>query len=190
MNKFLEKFTDIFVYTLPRISKDIWFQTRMVVQRIFNSDHLCSRDAWECGYEMIRKMYPYVLRFKKLERHGCPCLDGYFNPETGEELKGEGAAIRAWESILDEIIFAFEWTLIDNGDKRLSKRLERKFKRLYGDWTEEIEENKKEMKLHNMKGEVGAAWTHYFNEKLYWSLSERAQKGFKLFGEHITGMWD
>jgi hypothetical protein len=76
-------------------------------------------DLWNLDGYMAKILFPRLLAYKKMERHGYPgdfveyhknewkSKDEYENAKKEGRIKGGGP--EAWEKILDEIIFAFEW---------------------------------------------------------------------------------
>jgi hypothetical protein len=201
-----------------RYPKEIYYDIRAICQKIFRPDHVSDREVWGAFFYFIKKMYPLFLRYKNLERQGTPFLEGFEGPNYKDDPDDYDweAMHKRWEEILEEILFAFEWGLIE--DKKYGKRLTRKIKRQYGDWEAKTEKNRhitwfgsekklpKEAKEALMKSsmteeerlllkkelgeEVYENASFFYDTDLYMKLDLKAQQGMKLFGEHMYSLWD
>lgn len=199
---------------LPRRIK--WF-----FQKVFRKTHTSDYEVWELYPIMAEWILPRLQQFKKTKRMGYPGTFSEYHENEWKnreeydqaiaEGKMRGGGPEAWEEILDKIIFAFEFTLADGGDKKHEKP----FMEKYGDWHAEIPENLQQMKWyrHKKDGHCMTPGTSpddkpvdlneyepdednplghpfYYNMKMHQEFSERAHEGFKLFGEFFQSFWD
>jgi len=206
-------------HRVKRYVRDFWFWTRMTWQKLYRLDHIADIDVWGINSYFITKMYPLVKKFIRYKRHGHPCLEEFYQGEDQDKWDSAGAEKR-WEEILQEILFAFEFYYQDEFYDKTAKRLQKKLKKLYGDWEEKklkyasiwTSANFKEIEGLSIKNvivnydeltnndklilekEHGKNWlektANYHNHKLHGELHDRAQKGMELFGKYIMGMWD
>jgi hypothetical protein len=204
-------------WTVKRIVKDKWFDFRMTLQRLYRSSHVAKVDVWNAHAVIIKKTYPLIKEFIKYKRHGHPCLEGFYEGNDPKKWNEKGAE-KAWEKILQEILFAFEFTYSQEIQNKTAKRLEAKMKRLYGDWDAKLPKNrsyffmdverkvpggcllisdpKKLTKAEKtmLEEKDGKDWlekhAHYYDIKLFNKLAMRAQKGFELFGKYLMNLWD
>lgn len=193
----------------------MWFFIRMTWQRLTRWDHISNSDVWGMNSIFIKKMYPYVRHFVTAKwRHGYHLLPQFWNKDDLNDYDHD-VAIKAWEDVLKEILFAFEFYYMDEwGSTSIGKRLEAKMKRLYGDWEKKALDhcsvwdegeilgsmihdynNITPAQSDALEKKYGKNWlskvhTFYYDHDLYWKLAERADKGMKLFGEYAMGMWD
>ena len=112
------------------------------------SVHIDKWDTWNMDTTLSHIVVP-MLKQLKATKHGHP-----------SQLTEAG-----WNSILDEMIFAFESKLIDWEDQ------------YYGPFIEDPEKN--------LGGEF--EWIDHDGLKSY---QERISAGFKLFGEYYENLWD
>lgn len=192
----LEKFDDWYFdhvpgwfYRLPSRIKDVGYDVKYFFQKIFRKNHTSDRELWNLYGVIIKHMYPKLLAFKKLNRAGYPIGFSEFDDSMGYTNKEEydkaiadgdmfGGGMEAWNKILDEIIFACEYTLHDEYDK--------KYKFFYEKWNlEDPHEVKEENRSDSLFG-----GDFYYNVKLDMEYSKRAQNGFKLLGEYMLSLWD
>ncbi|GBU27317.1 hypothetical protein R84B8_00847 [Treponema sp. R8-4-B8] len=116
--------TSIFETILYRIKYNIENFFRNIkygFQKLFRPYHASDLELWNLAGLMVKMLYPKILAYKNMKRHGYPgdfseyhenewkSKDEYDNAIKGGEIKGGGS--EAWEKVLDEIIFAFEWHL-------------------------------------------------------------------------------
>lgn len=158
------------------------------------------------------KKYPrmgYPSTFSEYSENEWKSREEYDQAIAEGKMKGGGS--EAWEEVLDKIIFAFEFALADGG----KKKYEKPFMKKHGDWHAEIPENLQQMKWYRSKkdGHTMTPGSHpndkpvdldeyeleedhilsrpfYYNMKMHQEFAERAQEGFKLFGEHFQSFWD
>ena len=113
------------------------------------SVHIDKWDTWNMDITLAHIVVP-MLEQLKATKHGYP-----------SELPDE----KAWDDILDQIIFAFESKLIDWEDQ------------YYGPFIKDPEKN--------LGGDF--EWVDYDGLTLH---QERITTGFKLFGEYYESLWD
>jgi len=124
---------------------------------------------FDFGFEMVKEIYPKYLQFYngvKRNQHAYP---------------GDLNSMEEWIAILDEILFAFEYTIVEDDDNR-------KAFRFYKKWGlenphEKIEKNRTKTHFYRDDYEL------YYNVKLAMKYGERRMKGFELFGKYLLGMW-
>jgi hypothetical protein len=202
-------------YYIQRKVEDIYYDAKELWQHLIRWDHVSDRDVWGMNDVFIKKMYPYVRRFVKSKwRQGFHVLPEYWDNE-GMSITDEDAAIKAWEEVLNKILFAFEFHRQDDFSDKTAKKLEAKLKREYGDWEAEdlkycviydeqditgswithydkITDEQKDKFI----SKYGIGWfqkvrKYYHNGDLYFNvLHKKAEEGMKLFGEYAMGMWD
>jgi hypothetical protein len=205
---------DPFFY-VQRKYKDARLFFRTVWQRLIRHDHVADQDIWGAHAVIIKKTYPLIKAFVKYNRHGHPCLEGFYDGNDQKKWDSKGAE-KEWERILQEILFAFEFTYQEEFRDRTAKRLEAKMKRLHGDWDAKLPKNisyffwrdmedgtsllidrpskltKAEKRAYEEKD--GKNWmekyAHYYDYKLHFKLCKRAQEGFELFGKYLMNLWD
>jgi hypothetical protein len=108
-------------YRISQRIKNFFLGIRYGFQKLFRPYHVSDWDLWDLDRLMAKMLYPKILAFKKMERHGYPndfseysenawkSKEEYENAIKEGKIKGGGP--EAWEKALDEIIFAFEWHL-------------------------------------------------------------------------------
>ena len=205
------RFFNFFEY-LPRRIK--WF-----FQKLIRPTHTSDNEVWNLYVHMAKCILPKLKQFKKTPRMGFPMTFSEYEENSGWKDKEEydqaildhkitGGGDKAWEEVIDKIIFAFEFVLADNGDKKYEKP----FMRKYGNWHAEKPENLRQMNWYRSKedgslmlpgdseaidlekyeptDESFLRGPFYYDMKMHQKFSERAQEGFKLFGEHFQSFWD
>lgn len=142
--------------------RDILYEIKYIVQKIFYRDHLSDMDIWNIGNSMAKIIFKRLSRFKKLERHGYPSYFSEYrkneweSKEAYEKAVNEGkidcdvaegkiSGIEKWEQTLDAMLFSFEWIAnIEwrSGDEK--DKISEAFYKKYGlkNPYAEIEENK------------------------------------------------
>ncbi len=175
---------------IPTRIKDFNYEIKYFFQKAFREHHSSDKELWNLYGYIIKFIYPKLLAFQKMERCGYPSAFCNFEDNMGFEsqeqydesvAKGEmtGGGPEAWEKVLDEMIFACEYTLHDEYDK--------KYKFFYKKWSLEDPHAKK--KENESKSFIDGK-PFYFNVKLEMEYSKRAQKGIELLGKHMMSLWD
>lgn len=208
-----------FFYSIRRFVLGIRYDVKNLLQFVFRPDHVCDSDIWNLYSTVVRKNINLIRAYKRKKRMGYHFVDGveiHENP-TDEQEK---SAIDAWEKVLDDIVFAFEFCYQENYDDWKAKNIRRKLKRKFGDWDAETKENEfcffwrtikdgeyknyselvtgfDEMNEEDMAGlekELGKDWrkkvTRYHNKELHDKLEKKASDGFVLFGKYFQSLWD
>jgi len=214
-NLFQEFFSTLFI----RI-KDKCHSIKYTMQRIFRRYHLSDVDVWNLDSTMAKWIYPRLKEYIKMERHGYPSAFSEYDKnywrskerydEAIKNGKQLGGGPEAWEKVLQEMVFAFEWKLHynDRDTKQIAKfckkwdiknpyekNIENKcvryeYKCLEPDLATctsdepdlDVKEPDKYVYLHRD--------VHYYNVKHDIEIGERAQKGFELFGKFFLNLWD
>lgn len=176
-------------------------------QRRFRKHGCSDSDLWDLDGHLAKIILPKLRAYRNYSLHGYPTdfltwedvqdSGEYKNAEEYEHAvqKGEltGGGFEKWLSVLDEMIFAFEFFLADSGNCKELKNFILK----YGDWHEEKPENKKYPQFLNINEPITgnsksdlSKTPYYFDDKLYSEHGKRAQKGFELFGKYFCNLWD
>lgn len=203
------------IYRIPVRIGDFLRSIKYFFQKLFRKSHTSDREIWNLHYYMAKSLQPKLKAFKESKRVGYPAAFAeYFENEWKNkeeydqavaEGKLQGGGPEAWEKILDEILFAFDWFLSEES-------LDDSFYKRYNlpNPHEEIEENKRWSYWYDLK-DGGALSTSnklseeemkergatprepratYFNVEKHTEYAERAQKGFELFGKYFMNFWD
>jgi len=139
-------------------------------QKLIRPYHTSDLELWNLDGLMAKILYPKILAYKNMERHGYPSdfseyhknewksKDEYENAVKEGKIKGGGP--EAWEKVLDEIIFAFEWHLYCKDSIGTDKRAIKFFEKYgYKNPYAETEENKSISYIYNMSEK-------YINEQI------------------------
>jgi len=112
---------EIIFYRIKYHFENFFYGIKYGFQKLFRPYHASDLELWNLGGLMAKMLYPKILAYKKKERHSYPgnfseyhkkewkSKDEYDNAVKEGKIKGGGPD--AWEKVLDEIIFAFEWHL-------------------------------------------------------------------------------
>ena len=210
-----------FFSTLFYRIKDRCYSIKYKVQRIFRPYHISDLDLWNFDNTMAKWIYPRLKLFISQERHGYPGDFSEYNEnewhskeeydeaiKTGKRL---GGGPEAWEKVLQEMVFAFEWKLNYENYKDEKQRdefckkwniknpyeknienksihyeykcLERGLASCISDETDlDVKEPEKYIYLRRV--------VRYHNIKSDVEIDERAMKGFELFGRYFSNLWD
>jgi hypothetical protein len=121
---------------------------RFVMQRIFRKDHIADLDLFDLDLNLALYIYPRIKAFVKAEKPGYP---GYFAEYLESEWKSReeydkavkegkiaGGGAEAWNAVLQEILFAFEWKVLnEKSDAEPNERAHRGFE-LFGRFFEHL----------------------------------------------------
>jgi len=153
-------FEKVFYRIIYRI-KDFFYNIKYGFQKIIRPYHASDMDLWNLDGHMVKTLYPKIIAFKKMKRHGYPSdfseyhknewksKDDYDNALKEGRIKGGGP--EAWEKVLDEIIFAFEWHLYCKDSIGKDKSAIKFFEKYgYKNPYAETEENKSVSYVYNM----------------------------------------
>lgn len=209
------------IYRIPSRIVGFFRAIKWSFQKLVRLSHASDCDLWNLSDHLVDIILPKLKAFKEMPRLGFPGIFSDFDKEHAgpwankEEYDKDvangdivGGGEEAWEKVIDEMIFAFEYIKADNHTKYYKKFVEK-----YGcDWFEKKPENRivklwytnPETGCAMMIGEDGkkpdAPWIlnensffskpFYYNSSLHMEASSRAQKGFELFGKHFMGLWD
>lgn len=223
----LEPSLELFLYNFYRHLRG-WppiYKIRMCWQFLTRKNHIPDNWIWDVHYHIAKKTLPLLLAFKKYDRSGYPSIYSQWkNPEEGdcpkwmndgcktieewEEMHPGcvGGEMEAWNRDLDEMIFAFEYTI--NKDDWQSEF----WKKYYGECLDEKKESNKHTHIsYNLPGDeekhIGSHLAfkedevpadaeekdrsvYYFNDKIEKEAEQRAQKGLQLFSARFFNLWD
>jgi hypothetical protein len=216
-----ERLYELF-YSIFRRIKDMYCSVKYLIQRIFRPNHLSDVDLWNLDSTMAKWIYPRLKAFIERKRYGYASIFSEYNENEWEskeqydkaikEGKHLGGGAEAWEKVLQEMIFAFEWKVyyeccedekqrdkfckkwnIKNPHKKKLenkhiyyeyKSLEPEFARCTSD---DSELDKKEPEKYLFLRRC----VHYYDSKYDVEVIEkRARKGFELFGKYFLDLWD
>jgi hypothetical protein len=202
--------------------KDCFYNIQYMLQRIFRSNHIADIDRWNMGFCMARWLYPRIKAFVAQNRHGYPgcfseyhenewkCREEYDQAVRDGKILGGGA--EAWNNILQEILFAFEW-LLEYDDWKSEKRRDAFCKKwglrnpheksienkrvgyvydclepgLATCISEEPELDKKEPEKYRFR----KRYVYYYDVRYDTEvIGKRAQEGFEAFGKYFQNFWD
>jgi len=178
-----------FLYRLPSNIKDIFYNIQYLLQLIFRKNHVPDRQVWNAGYYIVEYAYPRVKAFIESERMGFPAEFSNYSEDEGWESKEQydkaikdgkitGGGQEAWKKILNEILFACEYTIHNDG---------KEIKNFWEKWDLEDPHEKKES---NKTESFINGKPFYYNVKLDMTYQQRAQKGLELLGKYILNLWD
>ena len=205
------------IYRIPFRIKDFFRSIKYTLQKVVRRHHTSDLELWNLHAHLAKIIYPKFKAFKEMKQHGYPSVFSEYHEHEWrsreeydraiKEGKMIGGGPEKWEEVQDEILFAFEYLLHDEDEKRVKD-----FYKRWGikDPREEIEENlnhsywyksedghtimtgepisKEEMKEKGYTFEKKDSM--YYNVHLEHEHAMRAQKGFKLFGEYFMNLWD
>jgi hypothetical protein len=207
---------------IPWRIRGIYYSTKYMIQRIFRPNHLSDMESWNLNLTMAKWIYPRLKFFIKKKRNGYPGIFSEYNKNEWKdkdqydkaikEGKHLGGGAEAWEEILQEIIFAFEWIIyyenyrnekqrdkfckkwnIKNPhEKRIeNKKVDYVYKSLEPGFAGCISDDPELDKKEPEKYRFLRRNVHYYNVKYDTEvISKRAQKGFELFGKYFSNLWD
>jgi len=167
-------------YRIKYFVENFFYGIKYSFQKLTRPYHASDLDLWNLDGFMAKILYPKILAYKKMERHGYPSnfseynknewksKDEYENAVKQGKIKGGGP--EAWEKVIDEIIFAFEWHLYCKDSIGTDKRAIKFFEKYgYKNPYAETEENKSMSYIYHMSEK-------YINEQI------EKSPGLKEFG--------
>jgi len=165
----------------------MFYNTKRLIQKIFRKYHCSDFDLWSLDYHLAKIILPKLKAYRNKSRGGYPGIFVEWNNNCGfdkneyDDARARGTIMgggeKRWDEYLDEMIFAFEYIIVDDGCNTV---LEKKFKEKYGDWNDEIPENKIDSTL---------CGGFYYNKELHNKIINRCENGLKLFGKHFRDLW-
>ena len=178
------------LYRAPFRVKDFYHEVRYFLQKVFRLNHTSDKELWNLSSYIIKFIYPKLKLFISMRRMGYPSIfsdydehSGFLNKEDYDKYIASGEMLgggeKAWELILNEMLFACEYVRHDDD--------ENKFKTFYKDWKLE---DPREEKIENLSKSFLDGEPFYYNTKLEMKYGERAQKGLELLGKHMLSLWD
>jgi len=148
-------------YRIKYRIENFFYGIKYGFQKLFRPYHASDLELWNLDGLMAKMLYPKILAYKKMERHGYPSdfseyhknewksKEEYENAVKEGKIKGGGP--EAWEKVLDEIIFAFEWHLFCKDSIGTDKRAKKFFEKYgYKNPYAETEENKSVFYIYHM----------------------------------------
>ena len=102
--------------------KAVIYSVKCLGQRIFQPNHISDMEMWSLDLTISEWVYPRLLNFISTKRIHYPCfIDIPFYHDTNSDnskyddllnyTKTLGNGYEAWEKILQEMLFAFEWKI-------------------------------------------------------------------------------
>lgn len=222
----LEKIDDWFfdhlpgwLYRIPYRIKDAMRSVKYFFQKVIRRSHTSDIEIWNINYPLAKFTYRKLKAYKNAPRKSYPAVFIEYHEHEWSSKEEYDKAIQdgrmvgggpdAWEKVVDEILFAFEWFLVKDS---LSYKKKRAF---YEKWDlenpeEEVEENlvfhywydlpdghvmmTGEKLSPEEEKEKNARFSRkdsmYYNISLEHTYAERAQKGFEAFGKYFMDLWD
>jgi len=188
-------------------------------QRVFRTHHASDCDLWGLSEHLAPIILGKLQAFKNMPRHGYPSFfSDYCKEEWGSKEEYEDAVAKgkvtggdeeAWNKVLDEMIFAFEFiTYYEAKDKKRDRMLKKYGLKYPHEKTPESrtvhyvykcgkDKDKHIMSSYlppddpaNAKREYLGEDISYYNFNLEGEYYKRAQKGLELFAKHFMSLWD
>jgi len=201
---------------MPYWIKNIPYCLKMFFQKLFRANHISDNEIWSMYSYIVKNTLPRLQAFKKAKRVSFQVTSENYDYAGAYEEERQKLEIQRWETVLEKILFAFEFTYQENFSGRKAKRIEKKIKEKYGDWDAKTPDNKSyhfwkrknnEMSelvsspielskedIARYSKEYGKDWAEkncfYYNVELHSSLHTMANEGFELFGKYFQGLWD
>ena len=128
-------------------------------------------ECWDLEHSLSPIILSRLKQFKKMERHGIPAMflrtkyvDGGRTDEERkqydlDEQKGE----REWEWVIDQMIWAFQYTVDENNDICSLKELEKY---------------------------LGLVPGRYDMVRAYQYAHKKQKRGYRLFAKYLPNLWD
>ncbi len=209
------KYVPTFLYRIPANTKRGYRNIKYFFQSVFRKYHFSDADLWSLYFHLAKTIHPKLKAFVDMKRIGYPAMfeeyskngSPWKSKEDYEKAKKEGKVAgggeKEWNRILNEMLFAFEYVIHDDSNKKIPDFYEK-----WGlkDPREKIPENLASLKWYKNKdtgmgiisdGEnITDEWQFekedkfYHNAELEREYSQRAQKGFELFGKYFYNLWD
>jgi hypothetical protein len=201
-----------FMKTIYWGTKRLPFNIKTFFQRLFTG--LAAVDAWECYFNMAPIIVKRLKHFIKAHRVGyqfCYIEDPIFQTflqEKGYILTPKDTFEEdylfyeddnnckifqeAWEYILNEMLFGFEFTLLGMDDPECWKdnpQYDPKYAKTADLFVPRIEEDGTESKSLTLN-EDPRFERKIFLRDVYDKKYERARKGRELFGKYFMNLWD
>lgn len=183
-----------FIYRIPTKIRNIISEIRWFFQRVFRKNHTSDNQIWDLAYTLIDYIRPKLQAFIDTEKMGYPAIFSEYNENEWrskeeydkaiKEGKHLGGGPEAWDKVLKEMMFAFDFYHWDGEIK------ETDFLKKYN--LEDPYEKKPENKV-----EMDDNWPdflrdedYYHNLELHREYHRRAEKGLELFGKFFMNLWD
>jgi hypothetical protein len=119
-------------YRITYCVKNFFCGIKYGFQKLIRPSHVSDWDLWDLDALMAKMLYPKILAFKKMKRHGYPSAFSEYSEnrwkskdeyeKAVKEGKIKSGGPEAWEKVLDEIIFAFEWHLYCKDSRGTDKK--------------------------------------------------------------------
>ena len=167
-------------------------------------------DAWNADHTLALIILP-ILKLLQKNKHGAPYTDDEDAPEKlrstcdkskREEWETDKLFFKRWDWILNEMIWAFEQKVNDDGDSKY-------YSGKHDTYWQALDKNHKpigkpvkwkDKKKHPIKddGTLHVAWemvkgpkdTFKVDHKGLEAHYARMKNGFRLFGKYYQGLWD
>lgn len=221
-----------FVYRFFVNIPDFFREIKWKLQRIFRKGHYSDIDLWGLDTRLTDIILPKLIAFRNQGLHGFPSVFSDWDEEYGgmgmtkEEYDKEieegtmvGGGFDEWLRVLDEMIYAFEYSKYNDDLDRKGNpsKAQKLFFEKYGykDPFRETEDNLSWSYLYKSKNgssmscneddyrkikegkndkykdwELVGKFPSYFDPEASRKQAVRAQKGFELFGKYFQNLWD
>jgi hypothetical protein len=138
-------------------------------------------ECWNLDVTLSKLILPKLIRFKEMQRWSLPpafTRDGEFIPSEdpkADEGPNKHLSESEWEEVLDEIIFAFAYTIDVDAFGEFPVEGEMKIDKGFVHF--EYKDPDAALKINN------------YHEK-HRQLQERQKRGLRLFGLYFNHLWD
>lgn len=210
----ITKQTKDFYWTIRRFYARVEEKPREIkwfLQKIFRKAHVSDCELWNLDFHLARSIYPKLKMFVKMKKAGYPMAFSEHDPSAWTKTEynkakknGEviGGGPKMWDKYLNEMLFAFAWTVVEGDDvlnideqvwvyKEIKKWYKDKIKKLNAKQLLKEEDKEFRKKLDLLKQvKFGKKFSISFPIELEVDIDKRASEGMKLFGKFFWSLWD
>jgi hypothetical protein len=222
----IENFGDLvfkispFVYRLfKNYIPNRFYNIKYFFQRTFRSYHAADIDLWDLDYHLAKIILPKLIAFKKANTHGYPNAFSDYDEDCGvtkeeyEKGKAEGYYVgggyEAWHKVIDEMIFGFEYVLVNMTFSKKEEQFYEKYGYKYPyretddnlAWSYNYVDNSNNSimctsELLDTTLDKNKNYTVLSKERFYYDsdvqneVAKRANKGIEYFGKYFMNLWD
>lgn len=175
---FWDKVFDFIPFSLGHKIRRFYYSCRWNVKCTYQKIRygVSDDDVFSLYHNISKFIVPRLKYFKESGKKGIPAEfvpEDYHLLSEEEMIAADEKAIKEWNAILDEIIFAFEYNIDDEKYAPFPDILMKKWEKHDFNRERTVEEQQ--------------AWKDYM--ALSDKLNERKKKGMKLFAEHFDNLW-
>lgn len=176
--KTLELISDKYYAYIYHPIRNMYYAIRNSLMKLFRgySDPECFDFFSHCAKYALPRLKAY-----RANLHGCPGdLCPPSNPDNEWEVDAN-VGMKAWEEILDKIIFALNECAYHTAEDEIYKKYPYKV-------TIKAKESRKIYTVYETEVDNRANWDKALEERK--RLAERVQEGCELFGKYFQSLWD